>query len=163
MTFEFATATRIIFGTGALAQLESLGCRVWRTRFCGDWQKSSTSAEPAISLLQAAGLTVETFAIASEPTINVIKAGVVQAKSMDCTVVVSFGGGSVIDTGKAIAALTTNPGEPLDYLEGDRGGKIVDGNSKTIHRDSNYSGNWRRSDAQRGFGIAGASGEGEFA
>src|SRR5690606_5196321 len=27
------------------------------------------------------------------------------------------GGGSVIDTGKAIAALLTNPGDPLDYLE----------------------------------------------
>ncbi len=31
--------------------------------------------------------------------------------------VIAFGGGSAIDTGKAVAALATNPGDPLDYLE----------------------------------------------
>ncbi len=31
--------------------------------------------------------------------------------------VISMGGGSAIDAGKAIAALATNPGDPLDYLE----------------------------------------------
>jgi alcohol dehydrogenase class IV len=31
--------------------------------------------------------------------------------------VIALGGGSAIDTGKAIAALAANPGDPLDYLE----------------------------------------------
>jgi alcohol dehydrogenase class IV len=34
-----------------------------------------------------------------------------------CTVIAGLGGGSAIDTGKAIAALLTNPGDPLNYLE----------------------------------------------
>jgi alcohol dehydrogenase class IV len=40
-----------------------------------------------------------------------------QARQESCDLVIGLGGGSVIDTGKAIAALLTNPGEPLDYLE----------------------------------------------
>ena len=34
-----------------------------------------------------------------------------------CDGVVSMGGGSVIDTGKAVAALLTNGGRPIDYME----------------------------------------------
>jgi alcohol dehydrogenase class IV len=39
--------------------------------------------------------------------------------------VIAFGGGSVIDTGKAVAALLANPGDPLDYLEVIGAGKAI--------------------------------------
>ena len=43
--------------------------------------------------------------------------GTAVARENHCDVIIGLGGGSAIDTGKAIAALMTNPGDPLDYLE----------------------------------------------
>ena len=37
-------------------------------------------------------------------------------KSCGADVVVGIGGGSALDTAKAVAALATNPGSPLDYV-----------------------------------------------
>jgi len=41
-------------------------------------------------------------------------------------VVVGIGGGSTLDAGKAIAALATNDGDPLEYLEVVGSGKTLD-------------------------------------
>ena len=46
-----------------------------------------------------------------------IEAGVAAARKAGCDVVLAIGGGSVIDSGKVIAAMLTNPGDLLDYLE----------------------------------------------
>jgi alcohol dehydrogenase class IV len=48
------------------------------------------------------------------------------AKKARCDTVISFGGGSAIDTGKAIAAMLTNDGDLLDYLEVIGRGRALD-------------------------------------
>ena len=67
--------------------------------------------------LEAAGAQCFPFAVEGEPTVDLIARGLQQAREEQCDVVVAIGGGSVIDAGKAIAALLTNPGEVMDYLE----------------------------------------------
>ncbi len=52
-----------------------------------------------------------------EPSVELVRDGVTAARDGGCDVVIAMGGGSAIDAGKAIAALITNPGDPLDYLE----------------------------------------------
>jgi len=46
-----------------------------------------------------------------------IAQGVEHARAERCDVVIGFGGGSALDSAKAIAALDTNPGDITDYLE----------------------------------------------
>jgi alcohol dehydrogenase class IV len=116
MGFEFATAGRIVFGAGALSILgeaaRDLGARALVVTGANPQR-----AAPACERLDAAGVGVERFAVESEPTLDVVEAGVDLARAAGCDLVVSFGGGSAIDTGKAIAALAPNPGRVLRYLE----------------------------------------------
>ena len=48
--------------------------------------------------------------------------------------VISIGGGSVIDSGKASAALIPNPGAVLDYLEVIGAGKKLSADPLPLHR-----------------------------
>ncbi len=49
------------------------------------------------------------------PSAEVIQKGIDALKSSGCDVVLAVGGGSSIDTAKAVAAMATNEGEILDY------------------------------------------------
>src|SRR6516162_6611015 len=111
MRFEFATATRIVFGAGvrreAAGAAASLGQRALLV----------TGATPARVSGCLAGMSMVPFAVAGEPEIETIRQGVALGRAEHCDMIVAIGGGSAIDAGKALAALLTNPGDPLDYLE----------------------------------------------
>jgi alcohol dehydrogenase class IV len=111
MHFEFATATRIIFGEGTAATLPDLA-RAFGTRPLVVTGGSTERAAPLVSALSA-----ETFVVSGEPTVDRVREGARRAQEAGCDVVISVGGGSAIDGGKAIAAIATNGGEPFDFLE----------------------------------------------
>ncbi|MCI0516037.1 iron-containing alcohol dehydrogenase, partial [candidate division KSB1 bacterium] len=54
----------------------------------------------------------------NEPTVTLIDDGASIVRSQNFDLVIGIGGGSAIDTGKALAGLATNPGSVMDYLEG---------------------------------------------
>jgi alcohol dehydrogenase class IV len=113
--FEFATATRIVFGAGKLAQLpaEIAAFAAGRVLLV-----SGQRDEPAAGVertLLAAGHRVTRLRVAGEPTVEWVRS--VLPELADVQAVVGLGGGSVIDAGKALAALAANGGDPLDYLE----------------------------------------------
>ena len=114
--FEFATATRIIFGDGAIRQVAP-AAKQWGRRVLVVTGHSTERVQPLRKELEAAGVRSFDFAVEGEPTVDLIARGLEQARREQCDVVVALGGGSVIDAGKAIAGLLTNPGEVLDYLE----------------------------------------------
>lgn len=114
--FEITTAGRIRFGEGVVGELPSI-CASHGSRVL-----LLTGSDPARhaalrTALEVKGLSTEVFPVVGEPTTAMAEEAVELAKALDVDVVVGLGGGSVLDTGKAVAALVTNGGEPLDYLE----------------------------------------------
>lgn len=116
MAFEFATAGRIIFGVGKLAEIGPIAVDLGHRALVVAGQHSERAA-PLVEYVHAAGVTTVTFSVAHEPTVDLVQQGTALAREQHCELVIGFGGGSVLDAGKAIAALLTNPGDPLDYLE----------------------------------------------
>jgi alcohol dehydrogenase class IV len=118
MEFEFATSSRIIFGLGSLNKLPHLvGESGFRVFLATGFQDDHPLYQRIKQLLDDAGMITTTSHVLGEPTIESIQSGVEQAKTFSCDLVIGFGGGSSIDTGKAIAVLVQNPGDLLDYLE----------------------------------------------
>jgi alcohol dehydrogenase class IV len=109
--FEFATATRIVFGEGAAATLPELACS-FGVRPLVVTGATADRVSPLVATLAA-----EFFTVPGEPTVDLIREGGRRVREAGCDVVICIGGGSAIDAGKAIAAITTNGGEPLDFLE----------------------------------------------
>lgn len=116
MRFEFATATRIIFGAGTLNEVGPIAAEMC-SRALVVTGRSLDRAQRLLYGLAARGLETTVFAVSGEPTTHLVAQGAHQAREARCDLVIGIGGGSAIDAGKAIAALLTNGGEPLDYLE----------------------------------------------
>ena len=116
MNFEFATAGRIVFGNGALSQVAPAAAGFGNRAFLITG-RNSERARPLIDLLEAEGVSCETFSLSGEPSVDTARQATKAAVDSCCDLVIGFGGGSVIDLAKAVAALITNPGDPLDYLE----------------------------------------------
>ncbi|HMJ60674.1 MAG TPA: iron-containing alcohol dehydrogenase [Bryobacteraceae bacterium] len=107
--FEFATATRIVFGPGTIQSLASLAEPLGARALVVTGANSSRAASAL------AGFEASYFSLTGEPTLAMVREGVKAARG--CQFVIGFGGGSAMDAAKAIAALAPNSGEPLDYLE----------------------------------------------
>jgi len=116
MNFEFATATRIIFGAGQIAQIGTLA-RGFGTRTLVVTGTRSERAIQLRELLTVAGVGSTRLVVGGEPTLALVEQGIALAKLHECQLVIALGGGSVIDAGKAVAAMLTNPGALLDYVE----------------------------------------------
>ena len=116
MPFEFATAARVVFGAGARSQLPAIARGFGRRALVVHGRSPSRSAS-VIAAIREAGVDCIAWAVAGEPTVDMARAGTKLARAERCELVVAIGGGSVIDAGKAVAALAANPGDPLEYLE----------------------------------------------
>jgi alcohol dehydrogenase class IV len=86
-------------------------------RTCIVTGRSVERSQFLIEQLQEQNIECVTFSVSGEPTTTLAKEGAEVARKAQSEFVISIGGGSVLDTGKAIAAMLTNKGKLEDYLE----------------------------------------------
>ncbi|TET86134.1 MAG: iron-containing alcohol dehydrogenase [Desulfobacteraceae bacterium] len=128
MKFEFATASRIIFGQGTVKEVAPMASKMGNCALLVTG-RNVERAGPLSGSLKNTGMKIVTFSVSDEPTIELTIEGVELARQNASDIVIGMGGGSVIDTAKAIAALLTNSGDITDYLE-------VIGRGKPLSRPS---------------------------
>jgi alcohol dehydrogenase class IV len=116
MRFDFATATRIMFGPGVVREVapaaKEMGGRALLVIGC-----PTESAAWLSDAMKKEGIACVNWAVQAEPSVDLVRQGVGLARREECDLVIALGGGSAIDEGKAVAALLTNGGELGDYLE----------------------------------------------
>jgi alcohol dehydrogenase class IV len=130
MRFEFMTAGRIVVGPGSAAELSSLLAGVGRRALLVVGRGAAARGGPATELarrLAESGLVGATFSADGEPDIAAVEASARLARESGCDMAIGIGGGSVLDTAKAAAALATNDGGALDYMEVVGAGKPLGG------------------------------------
>lgn len=117
--FDFQSTTRLIFGAGSLDRLGALASELGfkRTLLVADRGILACGyVEKATNLLTDAGITVFTFHdFDSNPDTTMIEAGRDFATPLDIDSLIGLGGGSSMDSAKAINFLLTGGGAMQDY------------------------------------------------
>ncbi|MBM3877614.1 MAG: iron-containing alcohol dehydrogenase [Verrucomicrobia bacterium] len=114
--FEFATAARIVFGPGKSREAAGIA-REFGTRALVVTGSTPSRAASLERQLRDRGIDPATFPAPGEPSVELVATGARLARELRSDMVISLGGGSPIDCGKAIAVLATHETGVLDHLE----------------------------------------------
>lgn len=119
--FQFGAVARVEFGIGiarrAGAIIRDLNARSALLMTDAGLYRLGI-AEPAEAALREAGIRVEVFdGVVTEPTLPSVEAAVARFREAQCDVVVGLGGGSSMDSAKAVSLLLGNGGRFTDYTE----------------------------------------------
>lgn len=125
MAFEFAVPNKIFMGAGALEQstamLGTLGTHALIVT--GKVVTRSGLVDRLTAVLDEIGIKWTIFNdITGEPTDTMIEAGIKAYRDNSCDFGIGIGGGSPLDSVKAILAMTVETGEISDY-----NGKVLNG------------------------------------
>lgn len=122
LCFDFQTAGKIIFGSGSLGRLSDIapkqGRRFLLVTGAGSLRKNGVIGRIEKQLSEEGLFFCHYEGVTQEPTPTIVDEGCRIARENKCDAILAIGGGSVIDTGKAISGLITNDGNLIDYLEG---------------------------------------------
>lgn len=120
MNFSFRTAPEILFGAGTLLHAPTLAARYGKRCLFVTGKHSLTRSGQLPRLEEALkhnGVESIHCIVDVEPDLAIVDTCARLARENHCDVVLAVGGGSVVDAAKAAAALATNDGAAIDYVE----------------------------------------------
>lgn len=125
MNFNLNSPTNLLFGAGSLQQLGSQtmpGKKALLLLSAGKSAKVSGALDKTQEQLEKAGVEYVPCAIIKEnPTKDLVMEAAGVAKEKGCDFIVALGGGAVLDSSVAVAAMATNSGDLWDYVVGGTG------------------------------------------
>ena len=121
--FTYFAPTKVLFGRGVEAsvgaELRALGAKRVLVHFGGGSAVRSGLLQKITDSLQEAGLTwVELGGVSANPRLDMVRKGTELARAEQIDFVLAVGGGSVIDSAKAIAVSVAGGGDFWEYIEG---------------------------------------------
>lgn len=118
--FTYYQPTEIIFGTGRISNIGNVAAAYGRNCLLvtvPEFEAVAPLYEKVRDLLAKAGLKVVHFdGVIPNPTTDIVSEGAKLAKAGGCDVIIGLGGGSSMDTAKAIAVEASHEGTAWDYL-----------------------------------------------
>lgn len=123
--FEFYTPTRVVFGRDAEAQtgrlVKDLGCKKVLLHYGGGSARRSGLLDRIIASLKSEEIEfVELGGVVPNPRLSKVNEGIALSKREGVDFILAVGGGSVIDSAKAIGYGIANEGDVWDFYMGER-------------------------------------------
>lgn len=120
--FSFYSAGEIIFAPGSISRIgacaKRFGGRVLFITRGKNFQECGHVAHVSGLLKQEAMIVYHINLPDAEPQVDDVDTAAAKAREFKADVIIGLGGGSAMDTAKAVAGLAVNPGSVRDYLEG---------------------------------------------
>jgi alcohol dehydrogenase class IV len=119
--FQLGRLPRIVFGSGSIAELPDAVASHGRRLFLVTGQRSVPAERLdglATALARHGARIVAHVRTSAEPGPDIIDTFAIAARDADADVVAGIGGGSVLDTAKAVAGLARSGTSVMDHLEG---------------------------------------------
>ncbi len=125
MHFDYYNPTHLLFGSGKLGELGDQklpGKKALLLISAGKSAKASGALEKTQAQLARAGVEYVVCAnIRENPAKELVMEAAQVARDNGCDFIVALGGGAVLDSAVAVAAMATNPGDLWDYVNGGTG------------------------------------------
>jgi alcohol dehydrogenase class IV len=115
--FDLAIPADVRFGAGRVSEVPEALLGLGASRVLVITGRTTSRADAVRSALREAGVPSIPFGVATEPSIERVRAAVELLTEAGCDAVLGYGGGSAIDVAKAAAVLATTGTDPREHLE----------------------------------------------